>query len=230
MPRRAFSLAPSLILAIAVLTGCGSSSNGVASKPPKSILSAATTAARNASSVHVTAVSHVGPALVTLTGTLGKKEGRAKIELYGYSFEAIRNGASVFVKGNQSFTARLDQTLGVKIPAGRWLKAPTTGALSEIAAYTDENDELPVILGMSGPITKGASANLNGQPTIILHETARLYNGTLYVATTGQPYPLLQRKTGQEVGETKFTDWNKPVTVDPPAEAVELSQLRHEGA
>jgi hypothetical protein len=43
----------------------------------------------------------------------------------------------------------------------------------------------------------------------------------------GRAYPLLMRKTGQETGETKFTDWNKPVAVDPPANAVELSQLEH---
>lgn len=41
-----------------------------------------------------------------------------------------------------------------------------------------------------GTVSKGARVKLGGQPTITLKLTRKLYTGTLYAATTGQPYPL----------------------------------------
>lgn len=212
---------------IVALAGCGSASNGVASKTPEQILAAAKSAAQNASGVHITGVSRVGATSLTLNAALAKDTGHAKIAFYGFAFEAIRDGDTLYVKGNQAFTEQLEHTLGVKLPSGTWVKTPTTGALAQTAAFTSKDSELPVVLSTDGPLTKGNTATIDGQPAIALHEAAKLYTGTLYVATTGQPYPLLLRKTGQETGETKFTDWDKPVTVDPPANAVELSQLQH---
>ena len=72
------------------------------------------------------------------------------------------------------------------------------------------NREVPLILSARGPLTKGATVKVKGQSAIELKEAAKLYTGALYVATTGQPYPLLLRKSGRETGQTTFTRLERP--------------------
>jgi hypothetical protein len=222
-----------LVLAILTLggglAGCGSSDNRVASKPASEILAAARAAAQSATSVRITSSSNVGKAKLTLDASLAKENARAQLSLLGIDVEAIRIGDTLYIKGNRAFDARLQSTLGVKVPSGVWLKGPASGVLGQVGAFTSMNREVPLILGARGPITKGATTRINGQPAIELKETAKLYTGTLYVATTGNPYPIQLRKTGRETGQTTFTAWNDPVTVSAPANAVEISQLKRKG-
>jgi hypothetical protein len=46
------------------------------------------------------------------------------------------------------------------------------------------------------------------------------------VATSGKPYPLQIAKGGSESGTITFSDWNKPVTITAPSNAVDLSELK----
>jgi hypothetical protein len=46
--------------------------------------------------------------------------------------------------------------------------------------------------------------------------------GTLYVATTGQPYPLQILKAGHNGGHVRFSDFNRPVSLQPPPHAIRL--------
>ncbi len=223
--RAALSLA---ILAFgAGLAGCGSSNNGVASKSASEILAASRTAAKSASAVHVTSKAGVGRASLTLNASLAKNGSHAQIAFLGVGFEAIRIGNTIYVKGNTVFDARLGSVLGVKIPPNTWLKGPATGTLAQAGAFTSIDSELPLLLSGRGTVTKGATTKINGQPAIELKQAQKLYTGSLYVATTGLPYPILLRKTGRETGQTTFTGWNDPVTVTPPTNATNISQLEH---
>jgi hypothetical protein len=221
-----------VLLALAVLvlsvTGCGSSDNGVAAKSASEILQATRTAAQGASSVHVVTNSKIahGESLA-LDASLAKEQGGAKVSYLGTSLEVIRSANSVYVKGNKVFAARLGAALGVKIPADTWLTSTVKGPLAQTAAFTKITTELPLILSGTGKVTKGTSTKINGQPTITIKQQHKLYTGTLYVATTGQPYPLKLTKTGEETGEVTFTNWNDPVTVTAPAHAVNITQLQH---
>jgi hypothetical protein len=216
-----------VVLALSV-AGCGSSDNGVSSKPAGQILQATKTAAQSASSVHVVASSkltHGGS--LKLDASLAKDQAHTQVSVLGMTFEVIRDGHTLYVEGDPVFAARLEAVLGVKIPANKWLKGSTEGALAQTGAFTEIDKELPLILSGSGPISTGAKVKIDGQPAIILKETRKLYTGTLYVATTGQPYPIKLVKKGRETGQTTFTGWNNPVTVTPPANAVDVSQLQH---
>jgi hypothetical protein len=217
------------LLVAQVSAGCGSSDNGVASKSAPQILAAARSAAQKASSVHVlasTKITHGGS--LSLDASLSKDQAHAHSSFLGLSFEVIRKGNTLYLKGNPLFNARLEATMGIKVPSGVWLKG-SDGRLAQIGSFTDISKELPLILSGSGKVTKGQKTEINGQPAIILKETRKLYTGTLYVATTGEPYPLKLSKTGRETGQTTFTGWNDPVTVTAPANAVELSGLEHHG-
>jgi hypothetical protein len=50
--------------------------------------------------------------------------------------------------------------------------------------------------------------------------------GTLYVATTGTPYPLEILKKGGSGGSILFDRWNQPVTLTAPANAININQLQ----
>jgi hypothetical protein len=224
MPRCLLPLA--LVLALP-LVSCGSSDNGVASKQAGQILASARAAAQSASSVHMVAsskITHGGS--LKLDGSLAKDQAHVQVSLFGMTMEVIRDGDTLYVKGNRQFDERLEVTLGVKVPSGKWLKG-TTSSLGQIGSFTEIDRELPVILSGSGKVTKGAKVEIDGQPAITLKLTRKLYSGTLYVATTGEPYPLKLLKRGRETGQTTFTGWNDPVSLTPPANAIEISQLQH---
>jgi hypothetical protein len=225
-----YGSATSLCIALlALLGGCGSSSNGVASKSAIEILAASTMAAQNASSVRIGVRSGGGGATLTLNASLAKDASHAQLSLLSVRVEAIRTGDTIYIKGNRVFDARLERTLGVKIPSGAWLKGPASGPLGRIGGYTKMRREVSLILNDHDKVTKGPIVKLEGQPAIELREAHQLYTGRLYVATTGRPYPIKLIKRGQESGQITFSGWNDPVTVSAPANALELSQLEHEG-
>jgi hypothetical protein len=209
----------------AALAGCGSSDNGVASKSAPAILAAARTAAQSASAVHVMSSSSAGGARLAMNASLAKDQGHTQLKVLGSALEVIHTGQTIYIKGNRPFNARLERTLGVKIPSGVWLKGPASGTFRRFAPLASIVRELGTILGASGPLTKGKATKIAGQPVIELKQATKLGIRTLYVATTGEPYPILLRKSGRETNKTTFSGWNDPVTVSTPTGAVEISQL-----
>ncbi len=205
-----------LVVVLVVLAGCGGSSgNGVASKSASEILEASRTAAKSASSVRVMSRSAQGPLVVSVDLELASNGGRARVSLLGVSFEAIRIAETLYVKGSPSFDARLAASTGVHVPPGTWVKGPAGSAhLSQLRSFTDAS-ELELLLSAVNPV-KGASTTINGQPAIELKESGKLYSGALYIATTGQPYPIKSVKHGRETSQTTFTDWNQPITITAP--------------
>jgi hypothetical protein len=212
------------LLLLLLLVGCdSSSSNGVASKSAGEILAASRAAAIAASSVHVISRSAQGPAVVRLNLQLTSGGGRAQVSILGVDYEAIRIGDVLYVKGSPVFYKRLAAVTGVHVPVGRWLKAPAgTRALAEFRALTSPS-ELELLLSTVGS-SKGATTTIKGQPVIELREAGKLYAGAMYVATTGKPYPYEILKHGAETSQTTFSDWDEPVSLSAPANAVAIGR------
>jgi uncharacterized protein YcfL len=227
LPLLALLAATLLVLA---LTACGSSENGVASKSAADVLAAARAAANSASSVQVISKASIARAKSTLNASYARSQARVQSSLFNINYEVIRDGNTLYVKGNKVFDKRLEERLGVKIPPNTWLKGSTkTGHLAQIGPETEAAQELPIILAGSGQLTKEQTTKIDGQPAIALRQARKLSTATLYVATTGKPYPLRLSKTGTESGQTTFTNWNTPIHIDPPTNAIELSQLQTAG-
>jgi len=229
-PRALGALAALAAASLLALSGCGGSDNGVASKPGQEILAAAKQAAESASSVHVVSNTFQGPLKASVDLALAKNGGRGHVSLIGLDFEIIHIGSTVYVKGGAAFDARLATVLGkaVHIPQGTWLKGPATaGPLSQLAAFTDLRGELDRLLSTPGPITKGAGATVAGQKAIELKERTKVYAGSLFIATTGKPYPIEQLKSGgRERGRTSFSAWGQPVSLTAPSPAVDVGSLK----
>jgi hypothetical protein len=216
-------------LAIA-LAGCGGSSgNDVASKSSDQILTASKNAAESARSVHVSGTFSTSGMPVSLDVSLAASHGgQGQLSANGLSFELIVVDNTIYIKGSRAFYTHFAGAAAAQLLEGKWLKAPAnSGQLGTLASLTNLSKILGQTLVSSGPISKGSSTTINGQPAIELTDSAKA--GSLFVATTGQPFPLQIIKRGAEPGRVTFSAWNKPVTLTPPASALDLSQLEHAG-
>ncbi len=224
--------AVALVLAAALIAGCGASSssgNGVASKSPSEILAAAKTAAAGASSVHVAgALSSGGTPLTLDMDLVSGRGGRGQISENGLSFELIVVGDTVYIKGSPAFYSHFGGAAAAQLFQGKWLKAPVSGGeLASLASLTNLSRLLDQALASHGTLAKGATTTIAGQPVVELRGAAN--TGSLYIATTGQPYPIEVVKRGSETGHVSFTRWNDPVSLTAPSGAIDLSQLQHAG-
>ncbi len=225
-------LTPLLALVALAIAGCGSSSssgNGVSSKSPSEILAASKAAADSASSVHVvgTLASNGTPITLNLSLATGHG-GRGQISEGSLSFELIVVGDTIYIKGSPAFYSHFGGTAAAQLFQGKWLKAPiSSGELGSLAALTNVGKLLDQTLTSHGTLAKGATTTVAGQAVIELRDTS--HNGSLFVATTGKPYPIEIIKHGSETGHITFTNWNQPVSLSAPSDAIDLSQLQHAG-
>jgi hypothetical protein len=221
--RTAISPALALAVAVAGLAGCGGSAdNGVASKNASEILAAAKAAAQSATAVHVEARNAQGPLTLTVKLELTSNGGQAHITGLGLDFETIRTGNTLYLKGN----TLLYQRLGInpaRVPQGAWIKTPANNSqFGQLAAFTDLKSEVNRLISSTGPLTKGATTTTDGQKTIELKNSGKLYTGAIYIATTGKPYPIQITKTGRESGRTTLTNWNQPVSLSAPSNTISI--------
>lgn len=222
---------PLLLVALAA-AGCGSSSssgNDVASKSASEILAASKAAADSASSVHVTgSLTNNGTPIALNLSLASGHGGRGQISQGNLSFELIVLGDTIYIKGSPAFYSHFGGSAAAQLFQGKWLKAPVSGGeLGSLAALTNFGQLLNQTLTSQGALTKGPTSIVAGTPVIELRDPAR--NGSLFVATTGKPYPIQIVKQGSETGHITFTDWNRPVPLSAPAGAIDLSQLQHAG-
>jgi hypothetical protein len=227
-PRLATSLPVLLALTI---TGCGSSSsgNGVASKSPTEILAASKAAADSASSVHVAGTLTGNGTRITLNLNLSSGHGgRGQISQGGLSFQLIVIGDTVYIKGSPAFYSHFGGATAAQLFQGKWLKAPASGGeLGPLAALTNLGKLLDQVLTSQGTLVKGATTTVAGQPVIELRYAS--HDGSLFIATTGKPYPIEIIKHGSETGHIAFANWGQPVSLAAPSGAIDLSQLQHAG-
>ncbi len=227
-----------------VLSGCGGSTESLASKSATEILTASRTAAREASAVHVNSQYYTTAILRSKAKgkpktkllpintnelQLTSDSGRARSLFLGRASEAIRVGSILYLKGGAWLYRNLQRRTGAHIASGTWLKAPVNStSLTGFAALTEAGGELTLLLANPTlSLTKGPITTIKGQKAIELKTKGKLYTGAIYIAATGTPYPIQIVRHGQEPGQTTFSGWNDPVTLSAPAGAVELSQLEH---
>jgi len=225
---RARRSALSIGILLALLSGCGSSSssgNGIASRTPAEILTAAQAAAYTASSAHVSGSLTSGGAKITLDlDLLAGKGGRGQLTENGLSFELIATGGYVYIKGSPAFYTHIAGPAAAQLFVGKWLKAPANGGnFASLASLTDLHSLIETSLAGHGSLGKGAEATVDGQEAVPLTDTSK--GGMLYVATRGRPYPIEVIKQGSTGGQILFGSWNEQVSLAAPAGAVDLTQL-----
>jgi hypothetical protein len=214
-------------LSAGALAGCGggsSSGNGVASKSADDIVSAASRAITHASSVHVSGSIVSGGVPLNLDLTLASgKGGSGQMSEGGLAFKIVNIGKTVYIQGTRAFWQHFGGTAAARLLDGKWLKAPASGQFASLAALTNMQRLMGSILSTHGSLKKGSTTNVNGHQVIAV--TDKRQGGTLYVATTGPPYPVEIMRQGAGGGKIVFDHFNQPVSLTPPANAVDLSQF-----
>ena len=227
---RALALATTLLLLVLAIAGCGSSSsssgNGVESKSANEIIAEASKAAKAASSVHVSgSIVSEGKQIALDLHLASGKGATGHLTLDGANVNLIEVGGYVYISAGEAFYKALGGTAAAQLLRGKWLKVPTsTSGFGSIASLTNLDSLLGGTLSAHGAITKGSTTTVDNQAVIGLVDSAK--QGTLYVATTGTPYPVAIVKTGTNGGKISFSEWNQPVTLTAPPNAVDLTQLQ----
>ncbi|HZS23749.1 MAG TPA: hypothetical protein VFA30_02065 [Gaiellaceae bacterium] len=216
-----------LLLAVttAALAGCGggSSSNGEASKSPAQILADAKQAAHDAGSVRISGTIHDSGQTIGVDLSLTSAASGGSLTLHGSKVDIVRVGRTVYIRGGAAFYKSVGAGTAGSLLAGKWLKAPTTAQdFSSLAALTQLDAFLTQVLKPSGKISKGGESTVDGQKTIQLKDGQ---GGSLFVATTGKPYPVELSGSSGRQGELKLTDWGAATAPTAPKHAIDISKL-----
>jgi hypothetical protein len=213
------------LFAAGALSGCGGSSgNGVAGKSPNAIVRDANNAIGRASAVHVAgSIFDNGVPLTLDLSLVSGKGGTGQLSESGYALRVITVGQNVYVKGTPAFLAHFASQAAARTFAGQWLRAPASGAFAPIASLTNMKELFSRVLLTHGVLKKGGTTTVNGKHVIALKDSTQ--GGTLYVATTGPPYPVEVVKKGAGGGRIVFDRINQPVSLSAPAHSRDLSQV-----
>jgi hypothetical protein len=106
---------------------------------------------------------------------------------------------------------------------GKWLKESAEGgALAALATLTDLRSLLELTLADHGALSRRVTRMVRGRRAVGVTDLAK--GGTVYVATTGTPYPLEIVEPG--AGRLVFDSWNQPVSLAAPASPININQLQ----
>ncbi|MEA2197176.1 MAG: hypothetical protein QOJ25_1227 [Solirubrobacteraceae bacterium] len=223
--RIAAGAACSLLIAVAVSACGGASGNGVASKAPGAIVTSALAAVDNAKSAHISGriVSASSPIRLDLDLVSGQG-GKGSMSEGGLGFKIVVLKHEIYINGSPAFWTHFGGAAAAQVFQGKWLKAPASGRFASLAHLTDLHTLLSTVLSTHGALTKVGTATVNGQSAVGIRDTTN--GGTLYVATTGQPYPLEIRKGGTSGGRITLGNFDAPVSLTPPANAIDISKFK----
>ena len=213
-------------LVVAACVGSsGPSTNGVEKKSPDEIVTAARNAVGSSKSVHVAGTVMDSGSRITLDLNLvNGKGGRGSIAQNGLSFQVVTVGNEVYIKGTIAFWQKFAGNAAAQLLWGKWIKAPAGGQLATLAALTDLQKLFNQLVSSHGKLAKGSITTVRAQRVIAVKDPAN--GGTLYVATTGRPYPIEVVKNGSNGGQIAFDRFNQPVPLAPPSNAIDISQLQ----
>jgi hypothetical protein len=219
-----FAASASLLAGGIAACGGGASDNGVASKSADGIVSAATGAISGVKSVHVSGSIVSGSSPITLDLNLvSGTGGQGTMSENGLSFRIVALNQTVYINGSPAFWRHFGGAAAAQLFNGKWLKAPESGQFASFASLTNLQQLLSSLLASHGPLAKGGTTTVNGQKVVAVNDTAK--GGTLYVATTGKPYPIEIKKAGAQGGHLSFDRFDQSVPLSPPANAIDVSQL-----
>lgn len=197
--------------------------NGVQKLDAKEILADARKAAGAASSVTVAVVrDNAGTEIRTdlslsadgSSGTLGQPDGQ--------SVEVVGTADAIYVKGDA-----FAQSLGAENAAaveGKWLMIPKDNpAAQSFAGLGSVKEFSDTTLAAPEDLKKLPVEEIDGMQAVGL-ESAQ---GTLWIATEGEPYPIKITAPKGQSGSLTMSGWNQPVTITPPPqdEVVDISTL-----
>jgi hypothetical protein len=234
------------LIPLAIGIGCGSDSNdgsnGVESKPPEEILAATAEALRRAKSFHMESTER-GSSSPSVKADNGlPRELRLALRDRDASVSVVVVDGSFYINGNGAYWKKVDAGQGASFLADRWFKVPRSHG-EDLTKALDPRTFSRCLLTEHGSLARGGTATVDGKRAVVIVDKGDRPGsapGKLYVAATGEPFPLRIIATGKqrpgghkdpECGdetppsagdEVIFSDYNEPLDVSAPPDAVDL--------
>jgi hypothetical protein len=223
-----------LVLTAALLAGCGGGKNGQtttkanreASEPAAQVLADAKAAATSASSTHVSGGINSSGTPITLDLVMARGKGaKGSMSTNGLKFDLVRIGNTAYIRGSDAFYRHFAGAGVAQLLHGKWLKASIVkGRFRSLAPLTSIGLLFAGISAHHGKLVNKGATTYRGQNVVAIQDTSD--NSKLYVAATGTPYPVaLVGGRGRQSGAITFDDWNDPVSLSAPKDAIDISAL-----
>lgn len=223
--QRGTALLACLVLAGIGLLGCGNdppATPGIEESSADEILSKARAAAKAASSFRMAGeVREQGDAVALDLQFLKDKGVTGKVTVQGMTFEVLVVDQTAYLKADRATWEKAGAGQGAQILVGKYIKlSSNTSGFGQIMEVADPQKLLDQALTPEGKVVKTTVKEVNGVSAIGLADQEDTKDGTLYVATEGEPYPVrVESASGQ--GSVDFSGWNDPVELTaPPADQV----------
>lgn len=202
--------------------------NGVATKSAKEILAAVGTSLQHATTVHVHGNIPMGGKVGRFDLRIGTNTAQGTmstpVKTSMVPIEIIAVQGKIYIKSRELWKA-VGGSAAEQLIGDRWGLLPATGSAS-FKSFTTLKGMAGSLLKPKGKISRGGTRTINGQPTIALKDSD---GAIMYVATTGEPVvvrlvpPPSKAKPNEYLD---FTEWNAPLTVTAPADAIDFSKLK----
>ena len=210
--------------AILASSGGGGTPNAQQSDHAAALVASARRAIASASSVFVTGSVDSGGQVIGLRLKLVNGQGgEGTITARGASIQLIVVHGRGYMTTTAAGWRRLAGANGAEIGAllnGSWISLPPTGEFSSLFKLTSQNVLFAHLLASHGTFVRGSTTTLDGEHVISVTNTAT--GGTLYIATTGPPYPVEITKSGPNAGTVRFSNENQPVHLAAPPHSISL--------
>jgi hypothetical protein len=196
----------------------GPTDNGIAALDAPEILRRAQTALAGAGSYRMKGTVDNDGQKIDIDMRKGGGNVQGTIGIDGGILEVLQIGSDLYLRAEDSvwkgFLPKEQHAL-LGLFSGKHVKVdadnPSFGGFAEMF---DPKEILPI----EGAPTKGGPTTVGSTPAITVVNEAG--DGTLHVATVGEPYPLKVEGVAGE-GSIEFTDYGAPLTVTtPPADQV----------
>jgi hypothetical protein len=223
---------------VVLLAGCGAvesvtgarptqsptpSANGVADKPAAEIVRLASRAFQDARSVHVKGNGTTDGELYVVDVRIkggSRGGGKGTVTVSHNTVDLLRIGKDAYIKGDKDFwLAATGNSAAAELLKGKYLKSSSSDPrLKGILFFTDADLFAKTVFTTDGTMTKRDRRTIAGVETIGVEMQSGKDRSILYVATTGQPYPLQLTDTSQtaNAGTLDFLDYGRPLTLTPP--------------
>ena len=219
-----------LTLTLVLVAGCGTAApdpdqgtNGIGRQSPGTIVAEARAAALAASSVRLSGSVVSGGAAYRLDMLLSADGGTGKVSNAGRTFELLRVGSKLYVKGDAAFyadagasaagAAKAAVSTAASTLEGRYVRVHSSDpAYQELSVFTDKAALLGSVVDLGGKVHKGDRTEVAGRRTVAVTADG---GNTLQVSLEGTPYPVRVERAGH-AGTLNLTDFGKHVTITAP--------------
>jgi hypothetical protein len=201
------------------------SGNGMVGLPAEEVLAKATDAARRSTSVRIKGqVVQRGKTAGLDLRLKGAEGGVGTVTFESREFHLVRVGRDLYVTGGPGAFAALGRA--GRLVEGKPVRVSASDPrFTEVVGFTDLHRIFALLLKPAPGLSKGEQMDVNGRHALALRNAAGR-GGTLWVATSGTPYPLrLDAPPSAGVGVSgvlDFLEYGAPVALTPPAGAVDL--------